>query len=160
MAPLDRPIFKVRSVRPSLRTTTSQASSTLRMVFNVLFTLLAATAPLVHAGNLYVYPPKSYAVGVNTLEDASAAISRHLGLDRFEQAHQDSKALLVEEDFVGAGVDNSLLLTMSEVDARGASLHLVSWCRQLTEIHQSSCPQSSRRRDTYRCQRTLIHWPP
>ncbi|KAF5325720.1 hypothetical protein D9611_000406 [Ephemerocybe angulata] len=87
------------------------------MVYTILLGLLAASTTLVNAGNLYLYPQKSYAAGVESLEDASAAISRHLGLDMFEPVSQYSKALLVEEDFVGTAADNYLLLTLNEEDA-------------------------------------------
>ena len=89
------------------------------MVYSALLSLLAASATLVGAGNLYIYPPKNYATGLESLQDASAAISRHLGLEMFESVDENSKALQVEDDFVGTSADNYLLLTMSERDAEG-----------------------------------------
>jgi hypothetical protein len=89
------------------------------MVSNILLGLLAASIPFASAGNLYLYPPRSYVAAVNSLEDASAAISRHIGLDMFEHVNHETNALLVEEEFVGKGMDSSVLLTMNEADARG-----------------------------------------
>jgi hypothetical protein len=95
------------------------SSTAMIMVYSALLSLLAASATLVSAGNLYIYPPKNYATGLESLEDASAAISRHLGLEIFESVNEDSRALQVEEDFVGKSADSYLLLTMSESDAEG-----------------------------------------
>ncbi|KAJ3523885.1 hypothetical protein NMY22_g11239 [Coprinellus aureogranulatus] len=87
------------------------------MVYAALLGLLAASSTLVSAGNLYLYPPRSYATGLHSLQDASAAISRHLGLEMFESVNEHSKALQVEEDFVGKPAESYLLLTMSVRDA-------------------------------------------
>ncbi|EAU91088.1 hypothetical protein CC1G_03256 [Coprinopsis cinerea okayama7 len=76
--------------------------------------VLSASVQVAQAVNIYLYPARDYAVGVNSLEAASAAVSRHLGLERFEDA---PNALTVAEDFVGAGVKDGVLLTLTEDDA-------------------------------------------
>lgn len=101
------------------------------MVYSALLSLLAASTTLVSAGNLYFVPPKSYATGLESLQDASAAISRHLGLEMFESVKDDSKALQVEEEFVGKSSGDYLLLTLSSRDAEGE-------CTQCSELNQST----------------------
>ncbi|KAF7376598.1 hypothetical protein MSAN_00076400 [Mycena sanguinolenta] len=69
------------------------------------------------AVNVYLYPPQTFLSPNLAVEDASAALSRHLGLEIFE-AFRDSSALdYSEESFVGQGSNNVLLLTVEDVDA-------------------------------------------
>lgn len=92
------------------------------MVYTALLSLLVASTSLVNAGNIYFYPSRtSAALAVDSLEDATAAISRHLGLDMFESVDHTSNALLIEEEFVAMPIDNYLLLTMDQADAQGDS---------------------------------------
>ncbi|KAF8200000.1 hypothetical protein K438DRAFT_1717444 [Mycena galopus ATCC 62051] len=68
--------------------------------------------------NVYLYPPQLSIRQHLGLEEASAALSRHLGLEMFE-AFRDSSILdYSEESFVGKGADDVLLLTMDDVDAK------------------------------------------
>ncbi|KAJ7354625.1 hypothetical protein DFH08DRAFT_922907 [Mycena albidolilacea] len=70
------------------------------------------------AVNVYLYPPQISLRPNLALEDASAALSRHLGLEIFE-AFRDSSVLdYGEESFVGQGTNNVLLLTLEDVDAK------------------------------------------
>jgi hypothetical protein len=72
------------------------------------------------AVNVYLYPPQISLRPNLALEDASAALSRHLGLEIFE-AFRDSSVLdYGEESFVGQGTNNVLLLTLEDVDAKGS----------------------------------------
>ena len=81
--------------------------------------LLSASAQVAQAVNVYLYPARDFAAGVNSLEDASAAVSRHLGLERFERLVGATNGLTVAEDFVGTGLSDGLLLTLNEQDADG-----------------------------------------
>lgn len=90
------------------------------MVPHILATLLlSASVQVAQAVNVYLYPSRDYVAGVNSLEDASAAVSRHLGLERFERLAAADNGLSVAEDFVGTGLNDGLLLTLNEQDAEG-----------------------------------------
>lgn len=92
------------------------------MVPRILFSLLlTAGLQAAQAVDIYLYPARQYAVGVDSLETASGAVSRHLGLERFERLSDASSAFTVAEDFVGTGVNDGILLTMNEVEANGTS---------------------------------------
>ncbi|KAJ7502379.1 hypothetical protein B0H11DRAFT_1712528 [Mycena galericulata] len=60
-------------------------------------------------------------------EDASAALSRHLGLEIFETLRDSSTLDYGEETFVGQGPSNVLLLTLDDADVKAirvpSSLH-------------------------------------
>jgi hypothetical protein len=90
------------------------------MVPHILATLLlSASVQVAQAVNVYLYPSRHYAVGVDSLEGASAAVSRHFGLERFERLAGAATGLTVAEEFVGVGLGNGLLLTLNEQDAEG-----------------------------------------
>ncbi|CAK5265404.1 unnamed protein product [Mycena citricolor] len=84
------------------------------------------------AVNVYLYPPQTFLRGEVGAEDASAALSRHLGLEIFEPLRDSSVLDYTEEFFVGKGHSNVLLLTMDHEDAR--ALHLPSSLRPSFEI--------------------------
>lgn len=53
-------------------------------------------------------------------EDASAALSRHLGVEVFEPLRDASDLAHSDDYFVGQGGKNALVLTMDESDVDGA----------------------------------------
>ncbi|KAF9527343.1 hypothetical protein CPB83DRAFT_856393 [Crepidotus variabilis] len=80
---------------------------------------LLLTTALGTANAVYVYlsPPQDFLRSTLSPEDASAAVSRHLGLEAFE-AMRDMSNTLYEEDntFVGQGGRHGLILTLEEDD--------------------------------------------
>jgi hypothetical protein len=52
-------------------------------------------------------------------EDATTALSRHLGLEEFESLRDASDLTHTQENFVGQGAKNVLLVTVEESDANG-----------------------------------------
>lgn len=78
------------------------------------------------AVNVYLYPPQTSLRSNLAPEDASAALSRHLGLEIFETLRDSSTLDYSEETFVGQGPSNALLLTLDDVDAKGPSA-VVGW---------------------------------
>lgn len=81
--------------------------------------LLLLSASLSQAANVYLSPPPSESVRSSlSLADASAALSRHLGLEQFEPL-LDASNLGHEEWFVGQGSKNALLITLEESDVQG-----------------------------------------
>ncbi|KAF7357855.1 hypothetical protein MVEN_00831700 [Mycena venus] len=72
----------------------------------------------VQAVNVYLYPPQISLRPNLAPEDASAALSRHLGLEIFEAFRDASTLDYSEESFVGQGPNNVLLLTLDDVDAK------------------------------------------
>ncbi|KAJ7267669.1 hypothetical protein B0H12DRAFT_119681 [Mycena haematopus] len=85
------------------------------------------------AVNVYLYPPQVFLRPNLALEDASAALSRHLGLEIFE-AFRDSSALdYSEESFVGQGTNNVLLLTVEDIDAE--AIRIPSSLRPSFKLH-------------------------
>ncbi|KAG6911165.1 hypothetical protein DXG01_003905 [Tephrocybe rancida] len=81
------------------------------------FAVLLSTLQLSRAIDVYLTPnPPSLPSSLSpTL--ASAALSRHLGLEVFEPLRDTSNPHYNEEAFVGKGPQNALLLTLDEVDA-------------------------------------------
>ncbi|KAJ7075831.1 hypothetical protein C8R43DRAFT_1054067 [Mycena crocata] len=79
----------------------------------VLYGLQAAQAV-----NVYLYPPQTFLRSKLSPEDASAALSRHLGLEIFEALRDSSSLDYAEESFVGQGPNDVLLLTLDETDAK------------------------------------------
>jgi hypothetical protein len=70
------------------------------------------------AVNVYLYPPQTFLRSTLAPEDASAALSRHLGLEIFETLQDNSYN---EESFVGQGPNSALLLSLDDADAQGLS---------------------------------------
>jgi len=73
---------------------------------------------LSQAINVYLYPPQPFLRSTLSPDDASSALSRHLGLESFEPLRDASTATYSEENFVGQGSSNALLLTLEELDAK------------------------------------------
>jgi len=71
------------------------------------------------AVNVYLYPPQTFLRSTLAPEDASAALSRHLGLEIFEPLHDNSYN---EESFVGQGPNSALLLTLDDADAQAVRI--------------------------------------
>ncbi|KAJ6507276.1 hypothetical protein C8R47DRAFT_1315538 [Mycena vitilis] len=70
------------------------------------------------AVNVYLYPPQLSLRPNLAPEDASAALSRHLGLEIFEAFRDSSSLDYSEESFVGQGSQNALLLSLDYTDAK------------------------------------------
>jgi hypothetical protein len=83
---------------------------------------------LSRAVHVYLSPPSVLPSSLNP-EQASFAISRHLGLEAFEPIDLPGKSftdVFNEQQFVGRGSSNAVLLTMDEVVAKGeCEMHLV-----------------------------------
>ncbi|KAK7006007.1 hypothetical protein R3P38DRAFT_3040861 [Favolaschia claudopus] len=87
-----------------------------------MWSTLAVVLGGLHAAqavNVYLYPPQPSLHSNLGVEDANAALSRHLGLEIFEPFLDGSA---VEESFVGQGSDNVLLLSLEDVDAEAVRI--------------------------------------
>jgi hypothetical protein len=80
---------------------------------------LLFSASLSQAVKVYLSPSSSFVGSSLSPADASAALSRHLGLEQFE-SQLDVSNLGHEEWFVGQGFKNVLLITMEESDVQGS----------------------------------------
>ncbi|KAJ7665716.1 hypothetical protein B0H17DRAFT_1019207 [Mycena rosella] len=87
------------------------------------FTVVLCGLQAAQAVNVYLYPPQMSLPSSFAPEDASAALSRHLGLEIFETLRDGSYS---EESFVAQGPNNALLLTLDEADAKGLSVRIPS----------------------------------
>lgn len=72
---------------------------------------------LSRAVEVYLNPHQTFLRSTLEPEDASSALSRHLGVEIFEPFRDAT----LEEPFVGEGSYSALLLTMDELDAKGMS---------------------------------------
>lgn len=73
------------------------------------------------AVSVYLHPPRNSRSRLAP-EDASAALSRHLGLEVFEALRDSSTLDYSAESFVAQGSNNVLLLTIDDADAQGSSI--------------------------------------
>ncbi|KAF8197896.1 hypothetical protein BJ912DRAFT_922624 [Pholiota molesta] len=80
--------------------------------------LLSLGLQLTHAVHVYLSPASDFYRSNLSPEDASATLSRHLGLDAFEPLWEASDVSHNEELFVGQGAKNALLVTVEEEDAQ------------------------------------------
>ena len=80
---------------------------------------LLLSASLSQAIDVYLSPSSNSLRSSLSPADASAALSRHLGLEQFESL-LDASSLGHEERFVGQGPKNALLITMEESDVQGS----------------------------------------
>ena len=80
---------------------------------------LLLSASLSQAVDVYLSPSSNFFSSSLSPADASAALSRHLGLEQFESL-QDASNLGHEEWFVGQGAKNALLITVEESDVQGS----------------------------------------
>jgi hypothetical protein len=83
--------------------------------------LLFIGLQLSQAVKIHLYPSQTFFRSTLSSNEASFALSRHLGLEFFEFREDTSSANYDEELFVGKGSSNALLLTTDEVDAKGSS---------------------------------------
>ncbi|KAJ7091989.1 hypothetical protein B0H15DRAFT_834939 [Mycena belliarum] len=90
-----------------------------------MWTTLAVVLCGAHAAqavNVYLYPPQTSLRTNFGPEDASAALSRHLGLEIFETLRDSSALDYSDEYFVAQGPINALLLTLDEADAKAVRI--------------------------------------
>ena len=80
--------------------------------------VLLLSASLSQAIDIYLSPSSNFVRSSLSPADASAALSRHLGLEQFEPL-LDASNLGHEEWFVGQGPKNVLLITLEEGDLQG-----------------------------------------
>lgn len=81
--------------------------------------LLSASLHLAHAVHVYLSPAPYFHRSTLSPEEATTALSRHLGLEAFEPLWDASDLTHTEENFVGQGAKNMLLITMEENDVKG-----------------------------------------
>ena len=80
---------------------------------------LLLSVSLSQAVDIYLSPSSNFGrSSLSPAADASAALSRHLGLEQFESL-LDASNLGREEWFVGQGSKNVLLITLEEGDLQG-----------------------------------------
>jgi len=84
--------------------------------------LLSATVHVSQAINVYLSPSASYQRTILSPDDASAALSRHLGMEVFETLRDTSGTSYQEETFVGQGETSALILVLNQADAQGLLL--------------------------------------
>uniref|UniRef100_A0A8H8CNH2 Vacuolar sorting protein Vps3844 C-terminal domain-containing protein n=1 Tax=Psilocybe cubensis TaxID=181762 RepID=A0A8H8CNH2_PSICU len=82
-----------------------------------LAAILAACLHFTNAVDVYLSPSALYLHSDLSPEDASTALSRHLGLEAFEPLWGNSDPVYSEELFVGQGPKSALLVTVEERDA-------------------------------------------
>jgi hypothetical protein len=81
--------------------------------------LLSASLQLTHAVHVYLSPAPSLYRSILSPEEATTALSLHLGLEAFEPLRDASDLTHTQENFVGQGAKNVLLITMEESDING-----------------------------------------
>ncbi|KAH9485530.1 putative endoplasmic reticulum membrane protein [Psilocybe cubensis] len=89
-----------------------------------LAAILAACLHFTNAVDVYLSPSALYLHSDLSPEDASTALSRHLGLEAFEPLWGNSDPVYSEELFVGQGPKSALLVTVEERDAPVLSTYL------------------------------------
>lgn len=119
---------------PSSPSTEVECAATKRnmRVFGSL-AVLCGLARLACAVTVYLHPPPSAVPAQLVANRANLAISRHLGLERFDKYGDvdeswDSELLFDQEGVVGTAVRDGLLITMNEVDAKGMYRHSEMLC--------------------------------
>ena len=83
--------------------------------------LCLVLAAVAQAVNVYLSPPRTHLNSVMSPEYASAALSRHLGLEVFEQFHEISHLAFDDTHFIGQGEKNAIVVTAEESYARSKS---------------------------------------
>lgn len=102
--------------------------------------LLSATVHVSQAINVYLSPSASYQRTILSPDDASAALSRHLGMEMFETLRDTSGNSYQEETFVGQGETSALILILNQADAQGLLLQFQIDALTLCSSTESSCP--------------------
>jgi len=82
--------------------------------------LFSSVLQATQAVDVYLSPAPSHLRSTLSPEDASAALSRHLGVEVFEPLRDASDLAHSDDYFVGQGGKNALVLTMDESDVDGA----------------------------------------
>ncbi|KAG7098287.1 hypothetical protein E1B28_000250 [Marasmius oreades] len=72
----------------------------------------------VQAVNVYLWPSSSSFSPQLSPEDASSALSHHLGLEIYESVRDSFKGMYEQESFVAQDQTNALIVTVDETDAR------------------------------------------
>jgi len=88
--------------------------------------LLLLSASIAKGVEVYLSPHPSFLHSTLTPEHASAALSRHIGLEAFESVWDASELTHNEEVFVGQGPKSVVVMTMDEDDASGTVSSLFS----------------------------------
>lgn len=81
---------------------------------------LLSALQLSQAIDVYISPHNSLLRSTLSPQDASSALSRHLGVEVFEPLRDATRGGYNDESFVGKGSYNGLLMTMDEVDVKGS----------------------------------------
>ena len=79
----------------------------------------------VKAVDVYLWPNSPSFSPKLSPEDASSALSQHLGLEIYEHVRDSFKAIYEQETFVAQEQKNGLVVAVDEVDAVGKCLRLV-----------------------------------
>lgn len=93
--------------------------------------LLCGLAHLASAVTVFLHPPPPNVPASLNANRVNLAISRHLGLERFDEYGEgegswDSALLYEPGGVVGTAVRDGLLITISEQDAKGMRQHRLS----------------------------------
>lgn len=74
---------------------------------------------------MYLSPPRTHLKSAMSPEHASAALSRHLGLEAFESFHEVSHLAFDDTHFIGQGEKNAIVVTAEESYARSKSFLII-----------------------------------
>ena len=93
------------------------------MFSRIPLSYLLVVAAAAQASRVFLYPPLSLPSSLSSLQ-ASAVISRHLGLESFEPLPNDEQIVsgVFSGPFVGQGSKNGLLLAINETDSKCKSI--------------------------------------
>lgn len=95
------------------------------MLTPLAFCLILAAVVNIQAVNVYLSPPQPYLASAVSPEYASAALSRHLGLEVFEPFRDVSLLTFDDTHFIGQGEKNAVVVTVEETYARSKSFSVI-----------------------------------
>jgi len=95
---------------------------------------------LSHAVNVYLNPKPESLRPILGVDDASAIISHHVGLEMLESVPEAMRASYEQTKFVAQGHKSALVVTLNEADAE----------RMYSNLCSQHVPKSSHRRPTIR----------
>jgi hypothetical protein len=104
------------------------------MLHALSLSLLLFSIQLSQAINVYLNPQNPFFRSSLSPADATSELSRHLGLESFEP-FRDGTREYPEEQFVGRGQRNALLLTMEQEDAEGGYSDAVRYLTRSPHIY-------------------------
>jgi len=104
----------------------------------MLTLLVFACISGIQAVSVYLSPPRTYLKSTLSPEDASAALSQHLGLEAFEPL----RAFVYQEEFVGQGEKNAVVVTVEESNANRMYFQCPAHFSQLNVILPVILPDS------------------